>query len=252
MAKDKDKKVLRTKLFGGFRKKDVLAYLKENRMISALDIQHQILNAYVADMAKYISANETAKVMACFDSIPAQLAKDNHKFQYKIVQRGGKTSLFGASLDWLAAAGIISVCNLIEHGYNPPEAFKDLSSFKVYMNDVGLLAQKAKLEPHDLLSKNGSMFIGAITENYVANALTANGYTLYYWASKGTAEIDFVLQRSDGIIPVEVKAREHVRSRSLSVFIAKYKPPYAIRISARNFGFENEIMSVPLYAVFCL
>ena len=221
-------------------------------MLSSLDVQHQILNAYVADMAKYISAGETARVMACFDSIPAQLAKDNHKFQYKVVQRGGKASLFGASLDWLAAAGIITACNLVEHGYSPLEAFKDLSSFKVYMNDVGLLAQKAKLLPNDLLSESGNMFIGAITENYVANALTANGYTLYYWASKGIAEVDFVLRRSDGIIPVEVKAREHVRSRSLSVFTAKYKPPYAIRISARNLGFESNVLSVPLYAVFCI
>lgn len=230
----------------------VNAYLADGRMIDAQGVQQLILNTYVADMAKYTSPSEAAKVMACYDSIPSQLAKDNHKFQYKVVQKGGKASLFGASLDWLQAAGVITKCEKIEHGYMPPEVYKSLSSFKVYMSDIGLLTLKSRIVPHDILSESGNRFIGALTENYVANALAANGFSLYYWESSSQAEVDFIIQMYDKVIPVEVKADIHIKARSLSVYMQKYSPEYAIRISAKNFGFENAIMSVPLYAVFCI
>lgn len=230
----------------------VKAYVSDSRMIDAINIQALILNTYVADMAKYTSPSEAARVMACYDSIPSQLAKDNKKFQYKIVQRGGKASLFGASLDWLSAAGVIRICDKIEHGYMPPEMYKSLSSFKVYMSDVGLLVQKSGIVPHDILADSNNQFIGAITENYVANALASNGFKLYYWESNSQAEVDFVIQNYDTIIPVEVKSDIHVKSRSLSVYAQKYAPEYSIRISAKHFGLDNGIKSVPLYAVFCI
>ena len=144
-----------------------------------------------------ITASDSAKTLKCFNSIPAQLAKENHKFQYKVVQRGGSASLFGASIDWLAAAGIITKCNKIEHGLMPP-------------------------------------------------------VQLFYWESDSKAEIDFIIQDYDKEIPIEVKANHQVKSRSLSVYVQKYKPDYSIRISAKKFGFENNIKSVPLYAVFCI
>ncbi|HEY5585034.1 MAG TPA: AAA family ATPase [Ruminiclostridium sp.] len=230
----------------------VKAYITENRMIEAINIQRLILNTYIADMAKYTSHTEATKVMACYDSIPAQLEKDNKKFQYKVVRKGGKASLFGASLDWLSAAGIIKICEKIEHGYMPPEIYKSLFSFKVYMSDVGLLTQKSGIVPHDILSESNNRFIGAITENYVANALAANAFKLYYWESNSQAEVDFVIQNYNLVIPIEVKSDIHIKSRSLSVYIQKYSPEYSIRISAKNFGFANGIKSVPLYAVFCI
>jgi len=227
-------------------------YLREKRMIDAADIQNLILNTYIADMAKYATPSDAAKALACFNSIPAQLAKDNRKFQYKVVQKGGSASLFGASIDWLSAAGIIVKCYKIEHGQMPPMVYQDLISFKIYMIDVGLLTLKSGIVPHDVMGKGNNLFVGAITENYVANALHANGFQLFYWTSASQAEVDFVIQDFDKVIPVEVKANLHVKSRSLSVYVQKYKPEYTIRISAKNFGFENRIKSVPLYAVFCI
>ncbi|MBS3949874.1 MAG: ATP-binding protein [Peptococcaceae bacterium] len=230
----------------------VNGYWAEKRLIDATAVHALILNAYVADMSKYASASEATKIMACFNSIPAQLSKDNRKFQYKVVQKGGSATLFGASLDWLSAAGVIAKCNKIEHGYMPPAVYQSLSSFKVYMSDVGLLTTKSGLVAHDILSGFKNSYVGALTENYVANALSVNGFSLYYWESDSIAKVDFVVQDYDKVVPIEVKADIHVKSRSLSVYMSKYDPPYALRISAKNFGFVSKVKSVPLYAVFCI
>ena len=226
----------------------VSIYSGERSLLDALQSQSAILDTYVADMAKYARPGDTAKIMACFDSIPAQLAKDNRKFQYKVVAKGGKASLFGASIDWLMASGIITRCERAEHGIHPLEIYRDLSSFKLYLCDTGLLTAKAGIVPHEIIGGHDHIFIGALTENFVANTLEKNGYRLYYWTSGGTAEVDFLIEKEGVVIPVEVKAREHTKSRSLSVFSERYAPLRRIRFSERNFGWENEIDAIPLYA----
>jgi len=231
----------------------VNAYLREGRIMDARSTQSLILNSYVADMSKYATPAETTRIMVCFDSIPAQMAKENRKFQYKVVRKGGSATLFGASIDWLAAAGIVVKCDKIEQGFMPPEAYRDISAFKLYMSDAGLLTAKSGVIPMTLLSeREENTFAGAIAENFIAQNLQALGYRLYYWASNGQAEVDFLIQRGDELIPVEVKSGHHTRSRSLSVYRQKYKPAYSIRLSTKQSGFENGIKSVPLYAVFCL
>lgn len=231
----------------------VNAYLREKRVMDAMSTLNLILNSYVADMSKYATPAETTRIMACFNSIPAQLAKENRKFQYRVVRKGGSATLFGASIDWLAAAGIVVKCDKIEHGFMPPEAYRDLSAFKLYMSDAGLLTAKSGVIPMTLLTgREENTFAGAIAENFIAQNLLARGYRLYYWASSGQAEVDFLIQRGDSLIPVEVKSGRHTRSRSLSVYREKYHPPYCIRLSTKQFGFENGIRSVPLYAAFCL
>ncbi|MDO8805726.1 MAG: ATP-binding protein [Elusimicrobiota bacterium] len=232
----------------------VNAHRASRRLLDAADVQSLIVNAYIADMAKYAEPAETTKIMAAFQSIPAQLAKDNKKFQYKVIRRGGSASLFGASIDWLCAAGLVIKCNRVEHGFMPPAAYLDFSSFKLYMGDVGLLTLKSGMPAHNIMTavESDNTFMGAIAENYVAVQLRTNSKELYYWNSAHIAEIDFLISSGDKIIPVEVKAGVHTRSRSLAVYKEKYAPPYAIRISAKNFGFENNIKSVPLYAVFCI
>lgn len=224
------------------------AYLEEEKLMDASSVQADILNAYVADMAKYATPSDTTKIMACFDSIPAQLAKDNKKFQYKVITQGGKASLFGASIDWLLAAGVTTKCERVEQGMVPLEIHKNLSAFKLYMNDIGLLIQKAGVSTYDIISGNENYFIGAITENFVANTLERSGYKLYYWTSGGEAEIDFIIQKDNKAVPIEVKARNHVKSRSLMVYYEKFKPEYCVRLSSKNFGYENNILSIPLYA----
>jgi predicted AAA+ superfamily ATPase len=231
----------------------VNAYLAERRVMDALSSQHLILNSYIADMAKYATPAETTRIAACFDSIPAQLAKENKKFQYKVVRKGGSATLFGAAIDWLSAAGIVVKCDKIEHGFVPAEAYRDLSAFKLYMSDAGLLTAKSGIIPMSILSdRQDNTFAGAIAENFIAQNLLAAGYRLYYWASAGQAEVDFILPTPEGLIPVEVKSGQHTRSRSLSIYREKYRPAYCIRMSSKHFGYENGIRSVPMYAVFCL
>ena len=192
------------------------------------------------------------KIRACYNSIPAQLAKDNKKFQYKVVQKGGSATLFGASIEWLNLAGVVLKCQRISQAFEPIAVYADLSAFKLYMGDVGLLTMKSGISQQTVLSGEGNTFMGAVTENYVAQQLAAKGYDLYYWESNSTAELDFVLQKGNQIIGIEVKKGEHVRSRSLSVFVNNYKPAYSIRLSLKNFGEKDGLKSVPLYAAFCI
>lgn len=217
-------------------------------------IQNGIIQQYIADMSKYATAATSVKIRACYNSIPAQLAKENNKFQYKIVQRGGTATIFGESIEWLQFAGIVLKCQKLEHGFIPVSAYADLSNFKLYMGDIGMLTLHSRIPLQVLLSpvEADNIFLGSMAENYVAQALAAKGVDLFYWQSEGKAEIDFVLQNDDGVVPVEVKKGYRNRSRSLSLFAKRYHSPYAIRISKKNFGFENDVKSVPLYAAFCI
>jgi len=229
------------------------AYLRERKVMDSSLVQQAILSAYTADMTKYALPAETSKIIACYDSIPAQLAKENRKFQYKVVKKGGSATLFGASIDWLSASSLVEKCERIEGAFIPLSAYRDLSAFKLYMNDVGLLTNKSGIPTSMMLSEHaGFTFLGAMAENYVAQTLRAKGYPLYYWESGSQAEVDFILQKGEVLIPIEVKSGEHAKSRSLSVYRERYKPELSIRLSTRQFGLQNGLKSLPLYAVFCL
>lgn len=233
----------------------VLGYLREKDYNFVMAAQKNINDAYIADMAKYATPYETTKIMAVFNSVPSQLAKDNRKFQYKIIKSGARAYEYETPLDWLKASGVIIKCHKVTEGKLPLSAFSDSNSFKVYMTDTGLLCSKFGIPSHAILIGMPSFegFKGALAENYVASALVTNGYIPYYWESQGKAEVDFLIQDTEGnIIPIEVKSSDNVRSKSLNQYIAKYEPKYSVRVSARNFGFENGIKSVPLYAVFCM
>ena len=230
----------------------VNAYSKNEKTVLIPPIQNEIVNNYVADMAKYAGPSETVRIRACYDSIPAQLAKENKKFQYKVVQKGGSSSLFGASIDWLNQAGIVLKCRKIDHAMNPISVYEDLSSFKLYFSDVGLLAMRSGIPQQTVLSGESNLFMGSVTENYIAQALSANRYPLFYWTSDHTAELDFVMQKEKDIIGIEVKKGVQTRSKSLNVFNQRYQPSYSVRFSEKNFGADGIIRSIPHYAAFCL
>ena len=232
----------------------VLSYAESGSLIGVPDVQNKIINDYIADMVKYSSNAESVKIRSAYNSIPVQLAKENKKFQYKLAQRGGTAAIFGSAIDWLGFAGVVLKCTRVEHGTEPVSVYGDLANFKLYMGDTGLLTMKSGISMQTVLAvgETDNTFLGALAENYVAQALFARRYDLYYWTSEGKAEIDFVLQKGREIIPVEVKAGTRTKSKSLAVFNEKYKPAYSIRISGKNFGFENNIKSIPLYAVFCI
>lgn len=230
----------------------VRGFIQPGKLLDVLNIQGEILDNYISDMAKYASNSESVKIRACYNSIPTQLAKENKKFQYKVVQNGGTASIFGVSIEWLLLSGVVLKCQKTEHGIDPISVYADLSAFKLYMGDVGLLVMKSGLSHQTILSDADNIFMGAVAENYVAQQLAANGHNLFYWESKHTAEIDFVLQFKGDIIAIEVKKGVNTKSKSLGLFIEKYNPTHAIRISAKNFGKTDKIMSLPLYAVWCL
>ena len=232
----------------------VKSFIKTDSYLKVQIVQNDILNEYIADMAKYADTATSVKIRACYDSIPAQLAKENAKFQYKVVQRGGTATIFGEAIEWLNLANITLKCQRLEHGFIPINAYMDLINFKLYMGDIGILTLRSEIPLQTILStiETDNTFLGAMTENYVAQCFKTKNYRLAYWQSEGKAEVDFVLQLDGKVVPVEVKKGKRNRAKSLGVFMEKYKLEYAIRISKKNFGFENNIKSVPLYAVFCI
>ena len=232
----------------------VKSFVETASFLSAQIIQNNIFSEYTADMSKYADTTTSVKIRACYNSIPTQLAKENRKFQYKIVQKGGTATIFGESIEWLNFAGTVLKCQKITEGNIPIAVYAYFPDFKLYMSDVGLLTLKSRLPAELLVAENneGNTFMGSVTENYVAQAFTANKIPLFYWKNDNTAEVDFVLQKGVEVIPVEVKRGINTHSKSMYIFAKQYQGTYSIRISQKNFGFENGIKSVPLYAVFCI
>ena len=196
-------KLYRTYLVVGGMPEVVQTYLEEQKKIAAIDIQAEILASYERDMTKYADNNLSNKIISAFDSIPLQLAKDNQKFQYKVISRGGTSSIFGEAILWLKNSGIVNQVYKAEAELTL-EMYKDLASFKLYMSDVGLFVNKAKypLYQIDLSSQPTMIAMGPLTEHYVANELRIKGYELYYWESKGKAELDFLIQKDVNIVPI--------------------------------------------------
>ncbi len=216
--------------------------------------QKTILTSYLNDMSKYNQENEIKKVRLVYDNITVQLSKKNTRFQYKLIKKGGRASEFENAIEWLALSGIVTRIYQVEQAMKPLENYRNIDSFKTYVSDAGLLCAKKDVVAEDVLYLSGELddFKGGMTENYVCCQLTANGYTCFYWFSPRGAEVDFVIQRQGEIIPIEVKAADNTKAKSLGVYIDTYKPAYAIKLSGRNFGFENRIKTVPLYAAFCI
>ena len=241
-------------LIVGGMPESVQKYVDTHSYLECRTVQQSILNGYNADMGKYAKPATTVKIRACYNSIPAQLAKENRKFQYKLAMKGGTAKIFGEAIEWLILAGNVYKCKLISHGFIPISAQEDDSDFKIYMNDVGLLNAKAQMPAQMLLNSIDAenTFLGSVAENYVCQALAANGITPRYWKNDSTQEVEFILQDGMAVLPVEVKKGRKVDAISLNNFKKTYKCPFAYRISGKNFGFSNEIKAVPLYAVFCI
>lgn len=212
-----------------------------------------IIDAYINDMGQYVTnKQEQVKIEQIYNSIPTQLGNVSNKFQYSKINKSARSSTYELSMNWLLSSSMIYKCNLLKNVEIPPRAFLNYDYFKLYLNDVGILRTVLNVQLRDIYGDNLYTYKGVIAENYVACEFASKEYDLIYWKSKSTAEVDFILYNEDGLIPVEVKAMNHNRSKSLNEYMNKYKPKYGIRISSKNFGFENGIKSVPLYAVFLI
>lgn len=217
------------------------------------DILANIVESYFKDMDKYVISNvESLKIEQVYRSIPSQLANRSNKFQFSKIIKGANSRDYSSSLSWLEASNLLIKSDLVSTALLPLKGYVKEGYFKLFMNDVGILSNILELRINDVLNDNISLYKGVIAENYVANQLLTSGHSLYYWMSEGIAEVDFLIYNEDGIIPVEVKAGDTTKSKSLNTFVEKYKPKYSIRISTKNFGYDNNIKSVPLYAVFCI
>ena len=232
----------------------VLQFVETKDYILIRHTQDTILASYLNDMSKYNTLNEIKKTRLTYDNITVQLSKKNTRFQYKLIKKGGRASEFENAIEWLTLSGIVSQIYKVEQIKKPLENYRDIDSFKIYVSDLGLLCAKKDLAATDILYMVDEIndFKGGMTENYVNTHLTINGYKTYYWESNRGAEIDFIIQRDTHIIPIEVKAADNPRAKSLKLYMDTYKPAYAIKLSTKNFGFEDNKKIVPLYAVFCI
>ena len=232
----------------------VMQFAETKDYILVRHTQDTILASYLNDMSKYNTPNKIKKIMLVYDSITVQLSRKNTRFQYKLIKKGGRASEFENAIEWLCLSGIVSQVYKVEQVKKPLENYRDIDAFKIYVSDLGLLCAKKDLAANDILYMVEKIndFKGGMAENYANVQLSINGYHTYYWESERGAEIDFIIQRDRQLIPIEVKSADNTRAKSLKVYMDTYKPAYAIKLSAKNFGFEDNKKIVPLYAAFCI
>lgn len=251
---DRAMQIYRQYLVVGGMPECVMQFSQTGDYVLVRHTQDTILAGYLNDMSKYNNLNEIKKTRLVYDNITVQLSRKNTRFQYKLVKKGGRAAEFENAIEWLVLSGIVSQVYRVEQIRKPLENYRDIDAFKIYVSDTGLLCAKKNLAAEDILYMSDELndFKGGMTENYVSIQLTINGYQPCYWESERGAEIDFVIQRDGGIIPVEVKAADNTKAKSLKVYMDTYRPAYAIKLSARNFGFDDGKKTVPLYAAFCI
>ena len=228
----------------------VQTYIDSDDLFEVREIQNNLLQYYEEDFSKHAPKEVVPRIMMVWNSIPSQLAKENRKFMYGALREGARAKDFELAIQWLEDAGLILKSYRVSKPDIPLIAYMEMNSFKMFMFDVGLLTAKTGLSARLLLegSRIFEEFKGALTEQYVVQELHAAGYPLYYFATaRSTGKIDFMLQGDLDCVPIEVKAEQNLRARSLRAFCDKYKPGMAIRSSMSNYKQEDWLTNVPLY-----
>jgi len=217
-------------------------------------IQKNILNAYELDFSKYAPANETPRIRMVWNSIPGQLAREKRKFVYSHIKEGSRAKEFEKALAWLTDCGQVLKINRVTKPGLPLKAYEDFSAFKLFLVDTGLLSAMTDVSPRVILDGNDifTEFKGALTEQFACQQILAlSRHPVGYWSSdRGTSEVDFLLQSETSVIPVEVKAEQNLKAKSLKTYHDKFSPPYAIRTSLSDFRQDGWLRNIPLYAFF--
>ena len=217
------------------------------------EIQKNILRAYEQDFSKHAPNEIVPRIRMLWNSIPAQLARENKKFVYGLMKEGARAKDYELALQWLMDCGLVHKVNRVSSPKIPLSAYEDPKAFKLFQLDVGLLSCMAGLHPQVLLDGNKLFreFKGALTEQYVLQQLkTENALQTYYWtAERGTAEIDFMISNGRDIIPIEVKAETNLQAKSLKIYREKFQPKLSIRTSMANYKEEGTLLNVPLWAI---
>ena len=231
----------------------VASFAEKKDFTEVRSIQKKILTAYESDFSKYAPAEIVPRIRLVWNSILPQLAKENRKFIYAKIQKGARAREFELAMAWLLDCGLIKQVFRVTKPDLPLKAYLDFSAFKLFMVDVGLMAAMAELDAKTLLkgSEIFEEFKGALTEQFVFQQLTQNeNLVIAYWASDSLkAEIDLLVQYSNEIIPIEVKATENLQAKSLKTFCQKHSPQTAIRTSLSDYRTETWLTNVPLYII---
>jgi hypothetical protein len=242
--------LLRLYYFIGGMPEVVANYIENKNLETTRTLQKKLLIGYENDFGKYAPNEIVPKIKLVWNFLISQLAKENKKFIYGQIKNGARAKDFEAAINWLVDAGLVLKVNRIEKPTLPLNAYADYDAFKLFFIDIGLLNAVANLDQKILLEKNAilSEFKGALSEQYVCQELTIH-HQLFYWSSSNTAEIDFIIQNKNEVVPIEVKAVENLKSKSLKVFVEKYENQSAIRTSMSKFRKEDWLTNIPLYAI---
>ena len=225
-------------------------FLDNNGIEKVEEVLQSILNAYELDFSKHAEKKDIPKIAVIWDSIPSQLSRENRKFLYKLVKPGARAREYEDALLWLERAGLVHRIFASTKPFLPLKAYDDLTAFKIYLSDIGLLRRLAKLPPEIILSRSPlyAEYKGATAENAVLQSLvTQFEVKPRYWTSEGKAEVDFLIQYQTGIIPVEVKSAHNITGKSLHVFDEKYSPKLRIRYSFNNLKINGNLLNIPLF-----
>lgn len=233
---------------------EAVNYYKDNKEFAGVrQIQKNLLAYYQQDFSKHAEPRLTERLNLVWSSIPAQLAKENRKFIYGQVRQGARAKDFELAIQWLSDCGLIHVIHRVTKPGYPLKAYEDLNAFKIYLLDVGLLGAMADLSSNTIVEGNRifTEFKGALAEQYVLQELIAEDHLnpMYYSAENSRMEIDFIVQKGDEVIPIEVKAEENLRAKSLRSYCEKYKPKTAVRFSMSDYREQDWMVNVPLYEI---
>ena len=245
--------MLRIYMYVGGMPEVVKQWVDNQDFFAVREKQQNILRSYVADFSKHIPDDQVPRVNMVWDSLPAQLAKENKKFIYGIIRDGARAKDFELAIMWLYNCGLVLKSHRVKVPSMPLKAYQDLQTFKLFMVDVGLLGAAVGLQTQMLLEGNRlfTEFKGALTEQYVMQELSAQNFDyIGYWTNeRSTAEVDFVIQQKGEVVPIEVKSGENLRSRSFTQFCRTYEPKIAFKASTLPYHGGMEIVNVPLYGI---
>ncbi|QGY45904.1 AAA family ATPase [Maribellus comscasis] len=250
---EKLKEYLRYYFYVGGMPEVVSAFVQTRDWQLVRRIQSRILNSYEGDFSKHAPNETVPRIRMVWQSIPSQLAKENKKFVYGVIREGARAKDFELAIQWLVDCGLLLKSHRVSKPGIPLAAYQEISVFKLFLHDVGLLGAMAGLDVRTIIEGDEifTEFKGALTEQYVMQQLRLNSerYIGYWTNERSTSEVDFVIQEEGKVIPVEVKSGENLKARSFRLFCEKYKPSKAIRTSLTNYKEEEWMINVPLYAI---
>lgn len=251
--RDKYIDLLKTYYYVGGMPAAINAYISRGSLTAVRKVQLRLISDYEQDFSKHAPTAVIPRIRMVWDGIPSQLAKENKKFIYSVLREGSRAKDFELAIQWLIDCGLCHKVGRVTKGGIPLKAYQDIPAFKLYFVDVGLLAAMTDLNAKTLLNGNSifTEFKGALTEQYVCQQIVAElGTVPYYWSAESSSgEVDFVLQHSGSVIPLEVKAEENLMAKSLKSFVTSNNLPFGVRTSMSDFRKQEKLINLPLYAI---